>query len=473
MSLGPAPPCGICERPLAKATRVHQGVRYCATCYARDFKRLLCGGCGMFRRLLAATPDAHCPACVARQPCVRCGKTGRPVGKLTPYGPACNVCRVYFTGEKACERCGVLARRLTRAGGANTGKAVCDRCAREAYRTCSACRKHRQCSADEDGKWRCNKCASRPNVTCGDCGAAIPAGSGSRCERCYWLQRCRSHATQLAELLRSALTRQAFQDYGQWLSQTVDPKRAALNLQRHSEFFVKLDGSGPAQWTSASLLEAFGTSGLRKFETPVRWLKSQREGLLTEEEKLRAAELHRARELVAQVPLGSVARETTKAFEATLMRRMDAGEIKVRSVRMALRPAIGLLQEADARGSRLPDQEAVDRYLAASPGQRAALSTFIGFLRSNRGVNLTLPRAPLKAPRSSPDLEKQLATLVAEGPGAEDFQERWVRTALAYFHRLTSAQARRLMSSGSLQKTADGLSIDTGGLVYWIPAPHR
>lgn len=470
MSIASTTFCGVCEQPLAKATRVYQGVRYCSTCYARCFKRMLCGGCGVFQRLLAATPDALCVTCEVKQPCVRCGKTGRPVGKLTPYGPACNICRVYFVEERACESCGLLARGLTRPGGAHGDKAVCHRCARDTYRTCMTCRKYRECTADDYGKWRCSKCTLQPNVVCNTCGSAMPAGAGSRCGNCYWLERCSRHTRQLSELLHSALTRQAFEDYGQWLIQKVDPKRAALNLQRHCEFFVKLDGTGPAQWTSALLLEVFGTSGLRKLETPVRWLKSQREGLLTEEEKCHSAELRRVHALVALVPSGSEARSVIEDFAATLLRRLDKGEIKARSVRMALRPAIDLLLTADSGGRRLVDQNAVDRYLTVNPGQRAALSTFIGFMRSSRVINLTLPRAQTKALRSPSDLEKKLAALVAEGPGAHDFRERWVRTALAYFHRLTISQARRLLNSSKLEEKADGFVINTGSHEYWIPS---
>lgn len=298
----------------------------------------------------------------------------------------------------------------------------------------------------------------------------MPAGVGSRCGNCYWLERCVRHIRQLAELLHSALTRQAFEDYGRWLTQTIDPKRVALNLHRHGEFFVKLDGTGPAQWTSASLLEVFGTGGLRKFETPVRWLKSQREGLLTEEEKCHFTELRRVQALVAQVPSGSEARSTIEDFAAMLLHRLGTGKIKARSVRMALRPAIDLLLTADFAGRRLVDQNAVDRYLVVSPGQRAALSTFIGFMRSSRAINLTLPQTPTKATRSSLDLVKKLAALVIEGPEAPDFRQRWVHTALAYFHRLTISQARRILNSSQLEEKVDGFVINTGSHEYWIPS---
>lgn len=84
--------CGVCERPIDKAKRVEAGVSYCSTCYARSFKRLLCGGCGMFKRLLASQDDARCQACVAAMPCIRCRNVGRPLGKRTPQGPVCKSC---------------------------------------------------------------------------------------------------------------------------------------------------------------------------------------------------------------------------------------------------------------------------------------------------------------------------------------------------------------------------------------------
>ena len=108
------PACGSCGRHMEKAHRIHAGVRYCSTCYGRCFKRLLCRGCGDFKKLPVSNPEAVCQACFAKRPCVRCERAGRPVGLITASGPVCNACRPWFIEAKTCERCSELTHRLSR-----------------------------------------------------------------------------------------------------------------------------------------------------------------------------------------------------------------------------------------------------------------------------------------------------------------------------------------------------------------------
>src|SRR3990167_6646886 len=102
----PEPQCDECGCVGKKIQRVYKGRRYCTSCYARLFKRDMCPGCGNYERLAIFNEHARCRRCIAKAPCVRCSRTGKPVGLITEYGPACTSCANHYHTPKPCEGCG-------------------------------------------------------------------------------------------------------------------------------------------------------------------------------------------------------------------------------------------------------------------------------------------------------------------------------------------------------------------------------
>lgn len=460
--------CGVCERPMARATRVEAGVRYCPTCYSQSFRRLLCGGCGMFKRLLASQDDSRCQACVAAKPCIRCRRIDRPVGKITPQGPVCNSCYSYFVESCPCEVCNEPSRKLSVLRTGDGDKRACPRCLRANQRTCAFCRKHRLCQQIQDGRWQCKLCAEVGAIVCGNCFAPMAAGNGKRCQACYWTERCQRSAAQLVELLRSKRVRDAFAAFAAWLPTQGSAQRAAMRLTKHAEFFVMLDGCGDEAWTGEFMLKRFGTATLRRYEMPVRWLQLHYDVALLAQDKAREADSSRVRRSVEMMPAGTFARELLEAFEKELESRRDAGKLTERSMRLAFRPAVALLSVEDPDGARAPGQAALERYLAATPGQRAAVSTFLGFLKSHRGVELRLPVRSSASVRKV--LEKQIAALMASAGDAARIAQRWAPLALRYFHHLSATDAKTICKESTSNPGAGGTVFTYRGQNYWIPA---
>lgn len=462
--------CGACEEPLqGPAHRVHAGIKYCQRCYCREFKRLLCAGCGMFKRLLRSEERPRCQACLSAQPCVRCKRLGQPVGLMTEYGPACNSCRVYFLEPQPCEVCGVPSQRLSRVANDEGTKRLCPRCATQHHHTCADCRRYRPCETGANGKWRCQPCVDAGTVPCGTCSKPMPAGLGKRCGGCYWRERGERSACQLVELMSTARAREAFSAFAAWLLEDEKGiERRTRRLPEHAQFFVSLDQLADEPWTGEFLLRNFSTAALRRFELPVKWLQIHSGTALSTEDKLRAADMRRVREAVEGLPEGTLARQVIEAFAADLIKRHDAGALSAQSARLALRPAVSLLKEEDEALGRLPRQEALETYLSRVPGQRAAVSTFLGFMRSKHGLELRLPpKRTASAARKA--LEKQIAAMVQDQAPVD---KRWIVLALRYFHHLSAAEAKAVHAAASLADKADGVELTVEGHVYWVPT-HR
>lgn len=463
--------CGICERPTTKFTRVEAGVRYCPTCYARSFKRLKCGGCGMFKRLLASKEDAQCQACFSAKPCVRCGCVGRPLGKVTPQGPVCNVCYRHFADLRPCEICGQESRVLSSLTTGEGEKKACPRCQRSSHRTCVSCRKHRPCEPTQDGKWQCRLCKEVGETHCTTCSSPMAAGNGKRCEECYWAQRCERSASQLLELLRTSRVRDAFTEFCKWLPTQGSAKRAAMKLTKHVELFEMLDGMGDEPWTGEILLKQFGPATLRRYELPVRWMQSQAGVVVDTQDKVREADARRVRHAMEGVPTGSVARALLEAYEQELSRRCAAGRLTERSKRLAFRPALALLLMEDPLGRRAPTQAALERYMAETPGQRASVSPFLKFLESSQGIELRLPTKPSgNSAVVLKSLEARIASLMAPPIDVDRIAKHWAPLALRYFHRLSAAEAKSVCLESTTRSSGGGKVLTYRGQDFWIPA---
>lgn len=171
-----------------------------------------------------------------------------------------------------------------------------------------------------------------------------------------------------------------------------------------------------------------------------------------------------------QTPPNTLTRAVIESFASELISRHAAGVLSARSARLALRPAISLLEIEDPSGGRLPEQTALERYLGQVPGQRSALSTFLGFLRTRHGLNLRLPpKRSIMSPAARKAMEKQIVQLVTDPRRSEGIDKRWVPLALRYFHHLSGAEAKKIISAASFIENGGGLELHFGGRVYWVP----
>ena len=265
--------------------------------------------------------------------------------------------------------------------------------------------------------------------------------------------------------------RDAFLSFAAWLlKDEKGMERRTRRLPEHAQFFVELDRlGGEESWTGEFLLNNFSTGSLRRYQLPVKWLEARNGAALSADDKRDAADLRRVREAVDRLPAGTLARQVADEFASELIQRHAAGELSAKSARMALRPAISLLEEEDPEGGRLPGQSALDAYLGKVPGQRAAVSTFLGFLRGKHNLDLRLPPKQSSSSAARKALEKQIAAMIQDQRPPAEVEKRWVLLALRYFHQLSAAEAKAIHAAASRVDTADGVELRLEDGVYWMP----
>lgn len=473
--------CSGCGKAMQKAKKVYRGERYCQICYPRLFKRRLCPSCGEYARLPKIDKKnsdpkktleaelAICPRCVAAQPCVRCKRTGRPVGRLTPYGPACNSCAHYFTEPRPCEVCHVLSTRLVRKHVDGQLIRCCSRCGEKSSGTCPSCRRHRVLVSNQHGGLECKRCVEMGKIDCETCASPMPAGRGRECEHCYQLRTFRKRSELNLEGLTNSALRDAFAQYSSWLISKTDPVRAAQFINKHWLFFEAIDKRWDELPRYEQLLDAFGVAGMARYRLPMRWLVERCALKIDETLKTNVTERGRIDAIISEVPTGRL-QQLLRDYEVHLCSSSGRRSNSLRSVRMAMRSAANLINCTSPSGTSLPTSATLKKLLDRTPGVAASLKGFVSFLNSRHGLRIDFPKDDRGA-RSFKrrQYEQRLRTMFTAASNGEDVLGEWPSIAVAYFHSIPRPKPSEMVISFSLDRRS--IVVTIAGQDYWIPSP--
>lgn len=461
--------CDECGRLNVRIHRRYKGHRYCVSCYAREFIARACPCCGNSARLHRRFPEAICRRCETARPCVRCGESYKPVGKISIYGVVCASCAPYFQPEAPCEICGRLSRRLTRISRFGDGLRRCERCAISDHGTCSACHRYRKlnksghsglCASCQTGEVRC----------CDSCGGEMPLGRGKKCEACYWRQLLEKRARMNCAMLKSGAMQEAFAAFATWLGGSCGNHKASLTLSRYVVFFQEIESYWCRIPSYLEMLERFGVDTLRRHRKAIQWLSESGQIILDPKLKDSIAEEQRIRGMLGRFPRGTKKSLLVNEYASELRQRSDRRKVQVRTMRLCLTPAIGLIHISLNQDDNLPTQKSVDLYISAHPGQRASLTGFLSFLNNRYQSHLKMPglRETHEARRAK--TEHRLAVLAGcnwdERAAAE-----WIKLSLEYFHGVTGVSKKRLRTM-KMNSENSAILVILEGREYFIPVPN-
>lgn len=262
----------------------------------------------------------------------------------------------------------------------------------------------------------------------------------------------------------------AFGDFGAWLLKETGPQPAALKIHRHFVFFSEMEKHWGQLATYEQLLQSFGAADLRKAELPMRWLQAEAGVVVDEVAREHHTEMRRVADLLVSL-VEPHSRVVLNRYHDSLLVKVERGEASVRSVRLALRPAVDLLNLAASQGAAMPTQRTLEHFWRSSPGQMAAVTGFVNFL--NRTFGSTLESRPNKrfmekARRQKK--EKALRLLIRERQEGDAFERRWIAAALAYFHGVSRVSSQRLAYVVADYKAVPGFNVTHAGALLWVPS---
>lgn len=457
--------CDGCDRVMAKAKRKYGGLSYCGTCYPKLFEKRVCSQCGDYARLPIFDLSATCTKCFNSGPCLRCKRTGRPVGRMTAKGPVCNACAQYVGQSGYCDVCAEFSIRLVNKNTYGQIRRCCTACGRTGYATCPSCHRYRKLAEGPDGVMQCKVCVEFGEINCLECNESMPAGYGSRCEACYWQKIFRKRVAIDTEGFSSAFYRQEFNAYGHWLFDQVSAKKAALLINKHMVFFVEMAERWSHLPTYDQLVQAFGAEWLRRAKYPVLWMASQRSLAVDDRLKQEATQQRRINSILVSAR-SKASTEILNGFYDFLTARVAERKSSLVSIRISLRSAANLLDRCDASKSA-PSSKTLCDLLVSTPGNAASLACFISYLNKTRGVSVEFPEASKVRALRREKLEKELGALVVQARQGVKVMDRWPSVALDLFHGVS----KRKKSRYTLIEEGDGFRVIAGEREYWIPSP--
>ena len=395
--------CSICGK--AQVTRKFQEEYYCANCYAQWFKKKVCKRCGQLKRIHRS--GELCLECERKTDCVRCGKTAGTfdVGMVSPYGAVCRACVRYFREEKECSECGKMTR--DRYHSPVTNESVCLSCYRKyTFGTCKNCRRYRKIHNEE--KRLCKKCDEQLISICPKCKGEMPSGYGNVCPDCARRTLLFNMIRLNIHIFRNKTIKTAYKKFIFWYMRKCGIGVALHKGSDFMRFFIDCDDIWQKIPDYAELVTRFKPNGLRANLTVLRWLLDTHQVVVDEGLKDDLAELERIQALFNKLK-ESV--PCIASYYQMLQQRVDSGKTSLKSVRLALQPAIDLMSSNDI--TDFPTQDLLNNYLVAKSGQIAAITGFINHLKLDYHRELEIDRKLIQQIKSK-QLKKHCSQRLVE-----------------------------------------------------------
>lgn len=297
----------------------------------------------------------------------------------------------------------------------------------------------------------------------------MPAGYGKTCEPCYWQGLLNKRTIINGAIFKTASMLAHFQAFSDWLSIRVGIHKTAITINQYLPFFVALENVFNKIPNYDELLNHFGAAKLRKTVLPMQWMEAT--GLVTINASAREdnTEKRRIDSLLGRLSNKTNAKNLAASYHTLLKSDLELGKTSLRSIRLALSPAVYLLLRSSEKLIMPPNQKILDDYLKKSPGQRAALSGFICHLRKIHSVEIQLPKLDKNKSRLNRKrkLEAEILALMKAGKACTTNRD-WLSVALLYFHGLPRRVGKTIAPENIIETNDGGIEVTWSGLKYWL-----
>ena len=345
--------------------------------------------------------------------------------------------------KEICPQCNCFKNNVFNRNLNNEVLLLCEQCYRKCLDICSLCRRHTITFTYSKGnKPVCKKCFTEPFRICKLCKNEFPAGRGRICYECSCFNRLTKKISML-NLFLSKFTNLFFEQFTWWLTKRKGVEYSSNFIQKYFIFFYKIDilantlNKFP---TYLDLLEHFKVSFTRKYLLVMIFLNEYK--IIEIDEKIK--ELHSNLNIIDSY-LNRFNKNSSdyliiNSYYTYLEKKYLSNKTTQRSIRLALTPAIKLLEYKKYFNiSRLNDN-VIDGYLWIYPGQKNSLTGFINYLNKKLNYNLSSIKNLTYTLESSTSRKKQLQLRLICLLKKEKLtilqQKRLINISLEYFHRI-------------------------------------
>ena len=341
--------CDRCSNTLTNWDYRYKGLHYCRTCYDSLFKIRTCTICNNKKMIFTKLKIPVCKICQVKDaPCIRCGEKNYLYGKITKDGAVCLSCSTYFREYKECTKCQLesytVGNRTLQNGEV---KLLCGNCYNKALPICIKCHKHRKSfSYNDKGQSVCQICTKIGEKNCKKCGSLFPAGMGNICSACIFKASLEKRALFGANAL-SEYNSELFYKFCYWLAKRRGFIFASNTVKNYYPMFLAIDKYAQQIERYPSyreLLENFSTTMLNRHSLVITFLNEERILHIDLNLKEEFANRNKINKDLNTFPTDSYHSKILHAYYDTLHNKYTRGKTTIRSIRLAITPAVKFLE---------------------------------------------------------------------------------------------------------------------------------
>lgn len=343
---------------------------------------------------------------------------------------------------KICTNCNKPKKYIHRRYKENLqGLLLCDSCYRKCLNICSMCKRH--CvtySYSEDNRVICETCATQNMRTCKSCGIEIPAGRGNICYKCSFFHTLIKKIDTL-NLILSKYTNKVFESFTWWFYNRRDIIFVSTKIQKYFILFYKLDILANElnrfpQYDE--ILNFLDNKIIRKYTLVMIFLNEKNYINIDIKTKEKYSNLNLIEKYLTTFSENTYEYFIINRYSKYLFNKFEKKETSIRSIRLALTPAVKLLKYKEYFNAKLITNDIINGYIWIYPGQTASLTGFINFLIKEDIYNIyQIKQTTIKFehPKESKcQLKLRLIKLLRKKTFTKKDKLQILKTSIEYFH---------------------------------------
>ena len=395
-------------------------------------------------------------------PCLRCEKTEYIIGKTLENGTVCKSCAKYFQTYESCSDCGDnMYPTSNRTLPDGTSRLLCQKCYSKHLDICYSCGYRRKAFAFTlEKKPLCKSCATEVIRKCTKCGQEFPAGQGRICQTCHYTKTLDSKVTFIA----GSFTHlgKSFTGFSKWLLKRRGLLFTATHIQNYQLYFFQIDELYEELRRMPSyeeLLNRFKTATNKKYLLVHLFLNDSNLIKIDKSITDKYANFNLIEKQLALFEKGTMQYKITQEYYSYLYGKLEGKQLQIRSVRLALTPAIKFLQYCQNFKDPAPSMYILEGYLWLYAGHRASVTEFINFFAKQYSYDLQItkvPKATLSRPNVSHQILKGRVIQLLQNPKSIHKKMQYFYAAIfGYFHWVSIPQ-NVFISHNNFHKDRDG-----------------
>jgi len=469
--------CDRCNDTLTNWDYRYKGLHYCRTCYDFLFKICICSICNKNKMIFIKLKVPVCKICQVKDtPCIRCGKKDYTFGKITKNGSVCLSCSPYFREYKKCRGCNIeshtVYNRIIEEG---ETKLLCGNCYNRTLPTCIKCHKQRKAfSQNERGQSICKICIEYKEKSCKKCGDLFPAGMGNICSKCIFKNSLEKRAIFGSKSLSFHNT-ELFYKFSYWLAKRRGFVFASNALKDYYPMFFDIDKYAQKierYPNYLELLEKFTSTKLNKYSLVITFLNEEKVLTIDLSIKEEYANRNKINKDLALFPFASHHSKILHAYHKTLCNKYIKGKTTIRSIRLAITPAVKFLEYTTYTSDKKISNGSLENYLWVYSGQKSAITGFISFLNKKYNLILKIPKEKIKFTRpnkSKAQLKQAYITALRSDKSSQYSKHSLLILSIEYLHDIAIYKDIILPLHGVKQKKDGDCYIRLGSKEFYLP----